>query len=94
MSYAPMKKMGLLNEGSTGYLPESLQYFLKYSNEQCYSKTDGSRGKQLKKGKWCLLRLGILSNSEEDKENSFLKCIANLLDESEISTNLKMKTLH
>ena len=88
-SYAPMKKLGLIKEGSTGYLPESLQYFLKYSNEQCYSKIDGSRGKELKKEKWCLLRLGILSNNKEDKENSFLKCIANLIDESDNITNLK-----
>ena len=87
-SHAPLKKSGLLKEGSLGYIPDSLQFFLKYPNELCYDTSNGVRNQNLKKGKWCLLRLGISSSSEEE-DDSFIKSINNLINDNNYTTNLK-----
>ena len=66
----PLREAFPLNKNQTGYLTLALQKFLNYDNENiCYQSRNNFN---LKKNKYCILRLGI----DKNIKTSFLSCIS------------------
>ena len=64
-----------LRKNQFGYMNLSLQKFLGFNNQVCYTKnTESNVDKKLKQQEYCILRLGIIKN----RNQSFLELLASV----------------
>ena len=71
-------------EGRFGYLPISIQRFLRTDNSLCQT-----REKKIKKNTPCLLRCGV----ESSQTQSFIACIASIFSEQEKKSSMSINEM-